>query len=249
MEKILGQALKKEREMRGLSLADIANETRIGSRYLQALEEEDFSVFPGIFYIRYYIKNYLRACGADETVFFNTHYDYLQAVLEKKGEPPPDQYLAKLEYVKFKRRRTLLIILLLLLLAAVVFYWYFNRSGRAAAPADAFVFPALSSAPMVDEKGFCPDPAPVAVRMTFNESCWLQFWRGGEKIVEKTFARGDVFTGHGYQLLLVMSNPNGARLSVNGREWPLAPQPGGGMKLLLSADKFPEASGNEQSHL
>ena len=88
MEKILGQALKQEREMRGLSLADIAKETRIGSRYLQAPENEDFTMFSGIFYIRYYIKNYLRACGADETAFFNTHYDYLQAVLEKKGEPP-----------------------------------------------------------------------------------------------------------------------------------------------------------------
>jgi cytoskeleton protein RodZ len=124
MEKILGQALKKEREMRGLSLADIANETRIGTRYLQSLENEDFSMFPGIFYIRYYIKNYLKACGADETVFFNTYYSYLKTVLDKKGEPPPDQYLNKLEYVKFKRRKTILIILLLLIALAALFYWF-----------------------------------------------------------------------------------------------------------------------------
>ena len=129
MEKILGQALKKEREMRGVSLDDIAKETRIGTRYLEALENEDFSLFPGIFYIRYYIKNYLRACGADETAFFNTYYDYLKAILDKKGEPSPDQYLNKLEYVKFKKRKTILIILLLLLLAAAFLYWFFGRSG------------------------------------------------------------------------------------------------------------------------
>ncbi len=140
MDKTLGQALKKEREMRGISLAEIAAETRIGTRYLVALENEDFSLFTGIFYIRYYIKNYLRACGADETAFFNTHYSYLQSVLDAKGAPPPAQYMSKVSYIKFRRRRTILIILLLLL-AAMLFYWYFNRSrpgekkiGRAQSP-------------------------------------------------------------------------------------------------------------------
>jgi len=127
MEKVLGQALKKEREMRGLSLADIAAETRIGTRYLLALEDEDFDVFAGIFYIRYYIKNYLHACGADEAAFFNAHYDYLKAVLDRKGPPAPDQFLNKLEYSKFKRRKTLLIILLLILSGAL-FYWLFGRA-------------------------------------------------------------------------------------------------------------------------
>jgi len=128
MEKILGQALKKEREMRGLSLDDIANETRIGTRYLLALENEDFTVFAGSFYIRYYIKNYLRACGADETTFFNTNFNTLQSILDKKGEPPPDQYLNKLEYVKFKRRKTILILLLVALIALLI-YWIFGRPG------------------------------------------------------------------------------------------------------------------------
>jgi cytoskeletal protein RodZ len=126
MDKTLGQALKKEREMRGISIADIAAETRIGTRYLLALENEDFSMFPGFFYVRYYIRNYLRACGADETAFFNVHQRVLQSVFDAKGAPPPDQYLSKVSYLRFKRRRTILIILLLLL-AAVLAYWFFNR--------------------------------------------------------------------------------------------------------------------------
>ncbi|HSQ35513.1 MAG TPA: helix-turn-helix domain-containing protein [Candidatus Binatia bacterium] len=241
MEKILGQALKKEREMRGISMADIATETRIGTRYLQALENEDFSVFPGVFYIRYYIKNYLQACGADETAFFNRHYDYLQSIMDQKGEPPPDQYLGKLDYVKFKRRRTLLIVLLLSLLAAILLYWFYFRAQRVAATSAPFSFPAFASALIPDSRDFCFDRAPIAMRMTFTGSCWLQLWRSGEKIVEKVFSGGDVLTGHGYQLLLVMSNPEAARLLVNGRDWPLAPEPGGGMKLALTPDRLPEA--------
>jgi transcriptional regulator with XRE-family HTH domain len=239
MEKILGQALKKEREMRGLSLADIANETRIGTRYLQALEDEDFSMFSGSFYIRYYLKNYLRACGADETVFFNTNYSHLQAILDKKGEPPPDQYLNKLEYVKFKRRKTILIILLLLLFAILI-YWIFVRSSPVKTASVPFAFPAFSASLLPDEKDFSPDWAPVDLRVSFSGPCWLQLWRGGEKMVEKIFARGEVLSGHGYRLILVMGNPSAARLNVNGREWPLAGQSSNGVKLLLAPDKMQE---------
>jgi cytoskeletal protein RodZ len=240
MEKILGQALKKEREMRGISLADIANETRIGTRYLQALENEDFSMFSGIFYIRYYIKNYLRACGADETAFFNTHYNYLKAILDKKGEPPPDQYLNKLEYVKFKKRKTMLIILLLLMLTAALLFWFFGRPGLLKTQSERFEFPAFSASLLPDEKEICLDWAPVSMNLTFADSCWLQFWRGNEKIVEKIFAKGDVLSGHGYQLTLVMGNPAAVQLNVNDRDWPSLRQSSPGLKLLLSPDKLEE---------
>ena len=233
MEKILGQALKKEREMRGLSLADIANETRIGTRYLLALENEDFTLFAGSFYIRYYIKNYLRACGADETAFFNTNYDTLQSILDKKGESPPDHYLCKLEYVKFKRRKTILI-LMVVALSALLLYWLFGRPGKAKTAAERFEFPAFSATLLSGERDFCLDWAPVAVHIAFKDSCWLQLWRGGKKIVENVFAKGDVLDGHGYQLALVLGNPGAARLVVNGREWPSLRESASGMKLILS---------------
>jgi hypothetical protein len=240
MEKILGQALKKEREMRGVSLDDIAKETRIGSRYLLALENEDFTMFSGIFYIRYYIKNYLRACGADETAFFNTYHHYLKAIMDKKGEPPPDQYLNKMEYVKFKKRKTMLIVFLALLVAAVMFYWFFRRPGLAKPPSEPFEFPPLSASLIDCESDFCLDRAPVSMRLIFADSCWLQFWRGDEKLAEKTFAKGDVLDGQGYQLTLLMGNPAAVRLVVNGRELPSLRQSSTGLKVLIGPNGVEE---------
>jgi cytoskeletal protein RodZ len=232
MEKILGQALKKEREMRGLSLADIAAETRIGMRYLLALEDEDFDQFAGIFYIRYYIKNYLRACGADEAAFFNAHYDYLKTVMEKKGTPPPDQFLNKLEYVKFKRRKTLLIILLLILSGA--------RSLPLPGRSGSIEIPAFSATLLQGEKDFRLDRAPVSLHMTFTASCWLQLWRGNEKIAEKIFVGGDSLSAQGYQLVLLLGNPAAVRLEINGRGWTPSGRYTGGVKLLLGPEKVQE---------
>jgi hypothetical protein len=103
-----------------------------------------------------------------------------------------------------------------------------------------FEFPVFSASLFTDESDFCLDWTPVSMRLTFNTSCWLQFWRGGEKIVEKTFAKGDVLIGKGYQLTLIMGNPAAVRLNVNGRELPSLPQANTAVKLLLSPDNLEE---------
>ncbi|MBN2344779.1 MAG: DUF4115 domain-containing protein [Candidatus Aminicenantes bacterium] len=222
MEKILGQALRKEREARGVSLADIAAETRIGTRFLNALEEEDFDLFPGSFYIHYYIKNYLQACGADETAFFNTYQPYLNKVLKREEALSPDQYMHKMAYVKFsKRRRTLLLILLLGILGLMAFL-VFGRPrlmdkvlGRAP---EAIDVPAISSYLLEAREDFCLTAAPLRARLSLEAPCWLQLWRGGEKVAERTFRTGEVITLEGYQLTMVIARPQALRLQLNGRE-------------------------------
>ena len=43
---MLGQELKRRREELGLSLAEIADATRIGTRFLKAIESDEYSVLP-----------------------------------------------------------------------------------------------------------------------------------------------------------------------------------------------------------
>jgi transcriptional regulator with XRE-family HTH domain len=54
----LGNKLKTAREEQGLSYDRISNETNISTRYMQALEREDFSIFPGETYILGFLKTY-----------------------------------------------------------------------------------------------------------------------------------------------------------------------------------------------
>ena len=61
-----GDLLRASREAKGLSVADLSEETRISARYIDALEREDFSVLPtsGV-YVRGYISVVARALGLD----------------------------------------------------------------------------------------------------------------------------------------------------------------------------------------
>ena len=54
----LGEKLKTVREERGLSYEYVSRETNISAKYLEAMEREDFSGFPGEPYIIGFLKNY-----------------------------------------------------------------------------------------------------------------------------------------------------------------------------------------------
>lgn len=245
MEKIVGQALRKEREARGVSLADIAAETRIGTRFLQALEDEEFDLFPGKFYIHYYIKNYLQACGADETAFFNTYRQYLDGILSRDEQPPPDQYMQKMNFVRFRRNRTLLLATLgLIILVLLVFlvlstpHWLERLLERR--PAVSLAIPPFSSHLLVSEEESCLSWAPLQARLDLNAACWLSLWRGSEKVVERTFHQGESISLSGYRLTLVIANPPALRLRLNGNDVSYFRASSQELKLVVDPDNLQE---------
>jgi len=61
----IGDKLKSEREKKGYSIEQIARDTNIAKRYLEALEIEDFSVFPGDPYLIGFLRNYSDYLGID----------------------------------------------------------------------------------------------------------------------------------------------------------------------------------------
>lgn len=61
----LGARLKQARTEKGYSLEDLQEITKIQKRYLAAIEEGKFSIMPGTFYVRAFIKQYAEAVGLD----------------------------------------------------------------------------------------------------------------------------------------------------------------------------------------
>lgn len=61
-----GTFLKRRREARGLSLADVSRATKIKEQSLVALEEARLDALPALVFVRGYISAYAREVGADE---------------------------------------------------------------------------------------------------------------------------------------------------------------------------------------
>ncbi|WP_158232434.1 helix-turn-helix domain-containing protein [Sporosarcina sp. P13] len=62
----LGIRLKEARIAKGLTLDNLQDKTKIQKRYLASIEDEDYTMMPGAFYIRVFIKQYAEAVGLDE---------------------------------------------------------------------------------------------------------------------------------------------------------------------------------------
>ena len=63
---LFGERLKREREMRGVSLEEIEGATRIKVKYLEALETENWADLPGGAFNRGFIRSVARYLGMDE---------------------------------------------------------------------------------------------------------------------------------------------------------------------------------------
>jgi cytoskeletal protein RodZ len=61
-----GENLRREREMRGVTLEEISASTKISVRFLKALEDEDLARVPGGIFTRSFVRAYAKYLGLDE---------------------------------------------------------------------------------------------------------------------------------------------------------------------------------------
>ena len=76
-----GEKLRKQREQRGIALEAISNTTKISTRMLRALEDEQFDQLPGGVFNKGFVRAYARQIGLDEE---ETVTDYLAALRESQ---------------------------------------------------------------------------------------------------------------------------------------------------------------------
>lgn len=87
----LGNQLKEARLEKNYSLDELQQITKIQKRYLVGIEEGNYAVMPGNFYVRAFIKQYAEAVGLDPEVLFeqfeneipNTYNDDLPEQLSR----------------------------------------------------------------------------------------------------------------------------------------------------------------------
>src|SRR5580693_5693983 len=60
-----GASFKKARESKAISLVQIAAETRISTRFLSAIENEEFNLLPGGIFNRGFVRAYAEKVGID----------------------------------------------------------------------------------------------------------------------------------------------------------------------------------------
>src|SRR5215470_18584029 len=85
-----GERLKRERELREISVDELTKATRISQRFLEALENEDWAKLPGGVFGRAFVRTIARYLGLDEESFL-AEYDAARGDLSQDGSAKPEE--------------------------------------------------------------------------------------------------------------------------------------------------------------
>jgi len=253
-----GENLRRERELRGVTLAELAQATKISLRYLNALEQDRFDQLPGGIFNRGFVRAIARYLGLDEREWVSA---FVQAakeepeILARYAPPPPTATTAP-------RQSATTFVLLLFLFGAVLFAVHSVRTRRAAeaipaltppAPAtpNTLAQPAAGSPQPVSEavaevrqkSSSLPLPAPqveLHLQVFAIEEAWVSVSGDGRAFYEGLMKPGEtrVFRAAS-KIDLRTGNASALVLTLNGETLPPLGNPGEVKNVSLTHKDLP----------
>jgi len=217
-----GENLRRERELRGVSLREIAEGTKISVRFLQALEDDRIDVLPGGLFPKAFVRQYAGFLGLDPD---RAAADFVLA----QGEPQPELHPRPPAGWRLPISPGALF---LVAIAATAVALAFRRpAGEAERRAQARATPTPAAAPAVlpGDRVYPPpaaEPAAAAspsseglvLTLTAQQSCWVQVRADGETVLNRVLAEGESQTLEARgEIVLSVGNAGGLRVRVNDR--------------------------------
>jgi cytoskeletal protein RodZ len=214
-----GDNLRRERELRGVSLRDIAESTKISVRFLQALEEDRIDLLPGGIFPRAFVRQYARALGLDAE---RSVAEFLYAHGGFRPEPPAP--------TPRRRRRPMprapFVVMALVVSGVVLTHARggTERDGRgpsATMPAPAAPLPADRVYPPpapAQEAEPESEPQRLVLELSADQSCWVAVRVDGQTVLNRVLNEGETETlsAHG-EIVLSVGNAGGLSFRVNDR--------------------------------
>jgi cytoskeletal protein RodZ len=194
----LGEQLREARLARGVNLREVAEQTRITMRHLEAIEADDYKTLPGGIFNKSFIKSYARHVGFPEARALEL---YEQTARERgfQNEEPATSPQRSRVYMGESARSPLMtyglsaVIVGILILIVYGGLNYYRRTD-AEGPAPAAATPTPSAAAQQTTPA-TPTPPPAAegfkVQLKSTRPFWLTSWQEGEKKKRSRFLKPD----------------------------------------------------------
>lgn len=217
-----GDILRRAREAHGLSMADVAESTRVAQRQLEAIERNDFAALPGTPYAVGFARAFARAVEADEV-------EIARKVREELGAVSHAERYEAFEPVDPARipPRSLAWIAAAVAVVLAVGYGVWRTQFFSASTDEEIsdLSNRAGEAPAATANRAAPAPAnggPVV--LTATDAVWLRVYdEAGDRLFEKQMAKGETYTvpDNAKGPMILTGRPNAIAVTVGGK--PVAP--------------------------
>lgn len=206
----LGEMLRRARELRGLTLERVARETKIPQRHLEALEHDNLSLISSSFYRRAELRTYAQAVGLDQRVAL----DELESALAPPESREPSRAARSGSSATSPLPYIAAAVVGIALVAALF--------GRASVETPLHLSPAAgTTAPATPAS----QSAPASTESTTQSSAIAQPAVSTASAATQTAAEPALAPAPAAAVteLVVSTEPEGARITVNGIGWGASP--------------------------
>lgn len=233
---MLGEELKRRREALGLSLTEISDATRIGTRFLKAIEADEYAVLPEGIYARSFVKAYARhvRMNEDEAVSMYQQQTGAEAAVGDPDVPPledAEPFVFKEPSSGFWPAAVVALLLVVVFVGGAYAVWKYSQEPVATVPATPPKTPAApeSRPEPVSEPGSTAGGAPVTIqpevvdgelRVTLQalDRCWVKYTADDGEPVQRELQQGEEAMIRATQSIdLSIGNTRAIALQINGQ--------------------------------
>ncbi len=245
VELSFGTWLKKQREARSIDLAEVSEHTKISSRFLRALEEDESDILPAQVFVRGFLRQYAKFVGLDEDNVVTYYVGQWESQAENESRASQSHSEGNWKW------------LLAVILGAVVLggagYWTYRQASQKASAESSSIASSsrdtttrppsvdqqseLASDELVAQQDTDSESEPSAtvlaqdtanlpsVRVTidFVEDCWVESTVDGVRQISTIYAKGESLRLEADdKVWLRLGNFAGSVVSINDRvySWP-----------------------------
>lgn len=232
-----GEELRREREIRGISLKEIADATKVSKRFLEAIERNDHKTLPAPVFTRGFVREYARYLGlsADDIV---NRYNYAAAGdlnveksphLDRLTPPPPDPHPRTPAPKKgipppYARIDRNIFVLVVIAAALAAVSWWAIRQRRAAddVAREEVVAPTMAPArPAATPTPPAPSDDELRLRIEVSERSWVRLEADGQTTLNAELEQGYANTFKAKDnFSLTVGNAAGVSLTLNDAKVP-----------------------------
>jgi cytoskeleton protein RodZ len=236
-----GDELKRARELRGISLKEIADSTKISKRFLEALERNDLGALPAAVFTRGFVREYSRYLGLN-TEEMVTRYEQTLRVHEEasiaKEAAQVDAWNAaakrKTAPIKIRQREVIerrpfpmtavVSGIVIVALVGIVAYLVRGRDRTAAVAQTSTVAAAATPVPVRSPASSTAPPAVegLLLQLKLVEDSWLTLEIDGNVVVNDELKSGEEKTFEAKETInfKTVGNAAGIDVTLNGVKVP-----------------------------
>ncbi|MBN1594753.1 helix-turn-helix domain-containing protein [candidate division FCPU426 bacterium] len=216
----IGEQLKNQRKARGISLVEVAEHTKIGKRYLEALEEGRYELLPCEAYIRGFLRAYAKYLELDEEMLLR-QYKSLKA--EKQS---PEGEEEEREEEDRKNNQSIWVPLLSMLIlagaGAGLFLLWPSAEEEGVTNQEVIVSEAVGSGYEEERPVRVAGPnEPMILKIRGKEKTWITVMTDGRQEPDITLNPGEERTWNAQErFVLWTGNAGGIEVYFNGEAQP-----------------------------